>query len=268
MAPRALRRAEPRAAEPFWGEAAARGRAPRVSCTGAPPPRPPRGVSARRAAGPVRHEQGRAPSAPPAPAAGRSPGSDGSVSAACQRQRPWFRGAASRGVQLSRADDEGRGRERRSHAGGHRLILGRGSCANPRAQLQQPRRFLRWIQTSVIYSYTLFFPALFRKYRRVTGCSTLKIKTKHLKTKRFVLQINTELEPSHGEEGLCQAWLCFISVMVLRVGVLIVFCFSLKALYKPNITPHRIVLGVTGRDNNYPVQCSYTHMARSNKSLV
>lgn len=77
-----------------------------------------------------------------------------------------------------------------------------------------------------------------------------------------------ELEPSHGEEGLCQHWLCFISVMVLRVGVLIVFCFSLKALYKPNITPHRIVLGVTGRDNNYPVQCSYTHMARSNKSLV
>lgn len=56
--------------------------------------------------------------------------------------------------------------------------------------------------------------------------------------------------------------------MVLRVGVLIVFCFSLKARYKPTLTPHRIVLGVRDRDNNYPVQCSYTHTAKNNKSLV
>lgn len=116
-----------------------------------------------------------------------------------------------------------------------------------------------------------FFPVLFRKRGTGTGCiscSSLNIKTKHLKTKRFALQINRELEPSHGEVGLRLSWFGFISVMVLCVGVLIVFCFSLKALYKPNVTPHRIVLGVTGRDNNYPVQRSYPHMARSNKYLV
>lgn len=116
-----------------------------------------------------------------------------------------------------------------------------------------------------------FFPVLFRKRGTGTGCISclsLNIKTKHLKTKRFALQINRELEPSHGEVGLRLSWFGFISVMVLCVGVLIVFCFSLKALYKPNVTPHRIVLGVTGRDNNYPVQRSYPHMARSNKYLV
>lgn len=135
----------------------------------------------------------------------------------------------------------------------------------------RPRGLRRRAQPSVIYSGASSFPALFRKCGIATGCtsrSTLKIKTKHLKTKRFALQINRELEPSRGEVGLRWSWFGFISVMVLRVGVLIVFCFSLKALYKPNITPHRIVLGVRGRDNNYPLQCSYTHMARSNKSLV